>query len=226
MAIISPQYTVNLIGSKNNTGGTKIGRIRQETSCSIHIDYNDQPSSPHNKTPDLFMTVTVTPLNPPTAQQDLTTARFKLEQLFLDYVGSDDGCKGRLLYELASSCWGPHRPKDSTSGAVKQRDPFKTDDPNYMVYMSVVDLPSKASSRKGERRSFHGKFLLAPLTLYRISQENGCRIKLCGDEFRIPVEYCDPYVLVMGKFWQNVDRAVDIVKEEIQRHLRQCTCSL
>ena len=50
----------------------------------------------------------------------------------------------------------------------------------------------------------------------------GCDLILVADGFRIPTRLCDPYVLVYGKTFRDVDRAVDMVKHKIRQHQQVC----
>jgi len=49
-------------------------------------------------------------------------------------------------------------------------------------------------------------------------QRLGCSIKIYGDAFGVPLKYCDPYLLVAGGSWHNVDKAVEIVRNAISSH--------
>ena len=165
------------------------------------------------------MTITMTTNNGNTGHRDLKNARRKVEDLILDFI-QNDGSKGRLMYELAVSCWGAHRSKYSSSNAVKQRNPFNDYRENFM---SVVDLPSEVIKGK---RCFHGEFLLKAHVLGQIKKQSGCTIKICGDDFNIPVELCNPYVLVYGGSFKDVDRAVEIIKDYTSKHQQYCPCTL
>ena len=53
---------------------------------------------------------------------------------------------------------------------------------------------------------------------------HGCWVQLYGDDMGIsePVKSCLPYAVVTGPSWQAVDRSVDILKEAIDLHIRDC----
>ena len=115
---------------------------------------------------------------------------------YLDYVG-DPGAKGRMTYEVAASCPGPHRPTDSTSNAVGWNSP------NGYVFLSLIELPSGYNYGSEGLRT----------KLLSVASHLGCFVKIYGD-----VKHCDPYVLVNGKTWENVDEAVEIVRDSIESH--------
>mmetsp|Transcript_26006 Transcript_26006/g.47821 ORF Transcript_26006/g.47821 Transcript_26006/m.47821 type:complete len:463 (-) Transcript_26006:115-1503(-) len=192
-----------LIGSKreNRTGIQDIGR---KTNCRIVINFD--PDTRGTK-PTAPITISIDTLSRgSSALRDLHDAREKIQELllcFLDHI-DDHGAKGRLIYEVASSCWGAHRPKDSTSRAVVCANEV----------ISIVDLPFVVENGK---RKVHAAFLLTSGVLASVRRYD-CFIKVCGDGFRIEVKSCAPYVLVQGKSWQSVDRAVEIVRGKI-RHM-------
>ena len=141
----------------------------------------------------------------------LDEAREKLQELlmhYLDFIG-DSAAKGRLTYEVASSCTGPHRPKESTSNAVGWRGP------NGPGYLSLVELPFEFHNGI---RSFHAQMILQTQKNQHMKRL-GCLIKIYGDDFGAPLKYCDPYALVSGGSWQNVDIAVEIVRDALKTHM-------
>ena len=115
---------------------------------------------------------------------------------YLDYVG-DPVAKGRMTYEVAASCPGPHRPTDSTSNAVGWNSP------NGYVFLSLIELPLGYTYGSESLRT----------KLLSVASHLGCFVKIYGD-----VKHCDPYVLVHGKTWGNVDEAVKIVRGIIERN--------
>jgi len=136
-----------------------------------------------------------------------------------------DGSKGRLVYEMAVCCGGPHRPKASTSDAVQVKNPF---DHDKYVFVSVLNLPF---AHFNGRRDYHVSYLLNSHIQDRIRKETGCFLGLCGngDEYDFHTQHCNPYVFVVAGSshdWQGVDRAVSSVKDIIIRHMESCTCSL
>ena len=96
----------------------------------------------------------------------------------------------------------------------------------WMGWMNIVELPY--IREKGNRKHHHGSYLIAKGTgvLGRIKQETGCDIKICCNEFNVATNFCDPYVWVMGDKPGEVDRAVEILQESIQNHMRGCKCGL
>ena len=144
-------------------------------------------------------------------------AREKLQELVLDYMDfiGDPGAKGRLFYEVASSCTGPHCPEESTSHAVGWRGP------NGCGFLSLVELPFVLHDGI---RSFHAHMILQTQNNQRVKRL-GCSIKVYGDDFGVPLKYCDPYALVSGGSWRDVDEAVAIVREAINMHMSTCVCT-
>jgi hypothetical protein len=138
----------------------------------------------------------------------LTAAREKVQDLLLDYLDfiDDPGAKGRLSYETALSCTGCHCPVDSTSRAVEWKGP------NWSGFISLLELPSCNIGR-----FFNASKILDEQEGQNI-QRIGCSIKIYGDAFGVPLKYCDPYLLVSGGTWQNVDEAVEIVRNAISNH--------
>lgn len=139
----------------------------------------------------------------------------------LEYV-KRDGSVGRLFYDLAFLCKYFHARSDS---GVQQRNPFSNE--KEVGWMSVVNLPYQRDIHSG-RKHYHGKYIILRETgvLSEISRQTGCNIKLCGDDFNVPVKYCDPYVWVWGRQAVDVDRAVQIVKDAIGYHMRNCSCHI
>ena len=185
--------------------------INRKSQCTVHIDMKDDVFVP--------LKIYVEAINRSTAQQDLTRARHMIQDLFLDYVGND-GSRGRLIYELARSFCGPHRPKNSSSNAVKDANPLLG---NHSVdYMSIVELSYEHTREK----SFHAAHILHKPFLQEISGL-GCDLILVAKGFKIPTNLCDPYVFVYGRKFQDVDGAVQIVKKKIWQHQQVCgKCTL
>ena len=147
----------------------------------------------------------------------LDEAREKLQELLMHYLDfiDDSAAKGRLTYEVASSCTGPHRPKESTSNAVGWRGP------NGPGFLSLVELPFVFHDGI---RSFHAHRILQTQKTQHMKRL-GCLIKIYGDDFGAPLKYCDPYALLSGGSWQNVDEAVEIVRDALKRHMSTCSCT-
>eukprot|EP00573_Skeletonema_grethae_P012709 CAMPEP_0201710630 /NCGR_PEP_ID=MMETSP0578-20130828/58724_1 /ASSEMBLY_ACC=CAM_ASM_000663 /TAXON_ID=267565 /ORGANISM="Skeletonema grethea, Strain CCMP 1804" /LENGTH=466 /DNA_ID=CAMNT_0048199661 /DNA_START=1411 /DNA_END=2811 /DNA_ORIENTATION=- len=185
-----------------------IKRINRESHCRVHVDMKE----------DVFVPIKihVEPLNASTAQQDLRRARQMLQDLLLDYVGND-GCRGRLLCEIAQSCWGAHRPSHSTSNAVKDVNPLQ-DNP-MVTFMSIVEISYEENNMK--EKSFHAAHILHRPFLNDVS-DVGCDLILVEKGFRVFTNLCDPYVFVYGRRYQDVDKAVQLVKDKIRHHQRVC----
>jgi hypothetical protein len=190
-------------------GGQNINRINRESRCRVNIKMNNDTFEPlkiHLDTPQSNA-----------ALKDLKIARRMIQDLFLEYVGND-GARGRLIYEIASSCSGAHRPNSSTSNAVREVNPLVED--LVERYMSIVEVSYELTTPNGEK-SFHAAHILHKPFLAEIAGL-GCDLILVADGFRIPTRLCDPYVLVYGKTYQDVDRAVDMVKHKIRQHQQVC----
>jgi len=148
---------------------------------------------------------------------DIRTAASDLERALMGYVGND-GSIGRLFYDLARSCKFLHPTGSASSSSVMQRNPFS---PDYeMGWMNMVELPYRVEEH--QVKVYHGHYILAKGILGRIKHETRCYIKICGNQFNIPTKFCPPYVFVMGDQPGQVDKAVAIIQESIQQHLRSC----
>ena len=205
-----------------------VSNVEGETNTEISVNLDRAFNRGNN--PTAPMTITVNANSRLSALRDLNDAREKVQELLLSYTDVIDwGAKGRLIYEVASSCSGPHRPLDSRSRAVKVRDPFGA----YQDFMSLVELPF-FQARPGGKKSFHAAFLLRADLLSSL-RDLGCYIKVCLDgytirigstETPIQVRHCDAYMLVLANSWQAIDQAVEIVNERIKEHVRRCDCAL
>jgi len=118
----------HLIGSKHQhlRGKRNTSDIERETGCKIGIFYFDRStgkrlSSASKGCPMIIRIGSGKRSRNP--YLDLNVAREKIQDLLLDFVGRD-GCRGRLLYETASSVEGLHRPTESLSRAIRAKDPF------------------------------------------------------------------------------------------------------
>mmetsp|Transcript_3832 Transcript_3832/g.7182 ORF Transcript_3832/g.7182 Transcript_3832/m.7182 type:complete len:560 (+) Transcript_3832:185-1864(+) len=211
---------LHLIGSKHVDQGRKktVADIERESNCDIQVNL---PSSSlvHDKhTTTGSVTITVNAISKKgLALRDLTDARRKIQELLLDYVGND-GCKGLLVYELASSCWGAHRPKSSTCHAITASDPFDGD--NRLRSITALKLPFDVDSEG--RKSYHASYLLNTNFLGRLRHQTLSHIRVVGDEFRVPCKRCDPYVLVVANSFKGCDKAAGMVQEQIHKHQQSC----
>ena len=213
-------YTVHLIGRKHERARS-VSDIGRETNCRIRVNYKPPNSNHLYKDPVTdYITITVHANSHQFRYRDLGDARCKIQHLLLDYVGGD-GSRGRLVYECALSCWGSHRPKTSTSKAVKVSDPFNSGTGRFMT---VLPLPCQLHTG-GNKKVYHAANLLISEVQRRITYEANSYIKLVGDEFKVPCKLCEPYVLVMGSSSQGVDKGADIVKEVVKKHMDTCSCT-
>ena len=73
-----------------------------------------------------------------TKQRDLILARKLVEDILMKFrnVKSDGSCV-RLLYKIARSCAGPHRPNNSTSHTVHQKNSVQG---NKFCFLSLLEL--------------------------------------------------------------------------------------
>jgi len=163
-------------------------------------------------------------LNRRYAIDDIRRAASYLEDALLEYI-RNDGSQGRLFYDLALKCrllhplWegGEH------STVVQQRNPFNPK--REMGWADVVELPSIG---EGSRKQHHSHFIFGHRSklLKKIKRATGCMIKVCHNEAKLRTNLCSPYVFVFGSSPIEVDRAVEILKNEIQTHMKECGCSL
>ena len=206
--------TVHLIGSKREKR-RGLSDIGPETNSHVKV-VNFNPDSHIDQPP---MIVTVDAFSSIDAPRDHRMAREKITDLLLVYMDIHrDGSKGRLVYEIAAGCPGPHRPNNSSSRAVNVKNPF---DQGRSSFISIVELPFELYHG---RREFHASYLLDYRLREHIQKNTGCSIRVCGDDFDVPTRYCDPYVLVFGRSFKDVDQAVYIVKDDIRKHIRKCVC--
>lgn len=196
-------------------------RMRKEANCNMVVEKNKESGGP--------MVVEIEHMTNTPASKEFILARKFIEEILLQFqmpgmprVGQD-GSRGRLIYELNQSCSGGHRPRGSQSNAVmQQKDPFHKS--ARACCMSLVELPSEDTE---DGKKFHGQYLKKGYIYNNIRDKAKCNMHLCGDKLSIPTKYCDPYVLITGgvQDWRGVDRGVQMVKAEIQKHQRNCSCS-
>ena len=154
------------------------------------------------------------------ATDDIRNAANGVEKALLEYIRFD-GSRGRLFYDLARRCTFLHpRGGGAESTAVMQRNPFSQS--MEMGWINIVELPYELKG--GGKKNYHGHFLLGKKSgvLGKIKSEIGyCELKICGDAFRVPMKFCNPYIWIMGKQPGQVDRAVEVLQEEIQKYMRE-----
>ena len=123
--------------------------------------------------------------------------------------------------DLARSCSLLHPTGSENSSTVMQRNPFSLD--HEMGWMNILELPFTSS---GGRNNYHGHYIIAKNTgvLGRVRRETRCEVKMCGNEYKVPTQFCAPYVWVMGHTPGEVDKAVEILRSAIQNHMRHCKC--
>lgn len=194
----------HLLGrSSGSRLGCNMKRISDETQCKIAVCWDEKPIiikifAKNSKR------VPKTKLFPV-----LKRVRLIIQDLLLRFIGSD-GSQGRLVYEIAKSCPGPHRPNKSTSNAVRCINPFHTDYSSES-YMSIVDIPNDFV-REGKHHQLH-------MALVGNIRDVGCKMDIVADGFTHTSNLCDPYVLVYGarNRVNDVDRAVKMVEDKIRQ---------
>eukprot|EP00970_Alexandrium_tamarense_P020421 scaffold15216_cov241-Alexandrium_tamarense.AAC.2 len=153
----------------------------------------------------------------------IQAAKEQLEDLLLEYIDFD-GSMGRLFYDVAFLCKSMHS-HVTKEKSIQQRNPFNVT--RATEYINVVELPF-STEQSGEPKNYHGAYLTSSRfgTLSQMKRETGCTIKICGDDFRVPLRYCAPYVFIFGGHANAVDRAVEIIKVAIRNHMKDCKCTL
>jgi hypothetical protein len=145
--------------------------------------------------------------------RDVDYAHEKVTNHLLDYMYfiGDSGAKGRLIYEVSTSSTDRH----ATNCVVEWRGP------NGPGFLALVELPFVLHNG---RRSYHAHMMIK-------TQENSYRvkclgffIKVYGDDFGVPLKYCDPCALT-GDSSQDVDEAVEAVRRAINMHMSTCACT-
>ena len=190
--------------------------MREEINCNMYVYNHESSEEP--------MTIRISHLVRERHLKDFHLALKMIQEILLDFQLPNhpkirhDGSAGRLLYEIGNSCRGGHKPVHSTSNALTgQINPLSFK--GKTCCLSLVELPS-------DGKRVHGKFLEKDW-FYSSIRKGGCSMKLCGDEFGFPVRYGKPYVLIVGNSSgiKNVDRAVEMVKKQIEKHRANCTCT-
>ena len=124
---------------------------------------------------------------------------------------SDPGAKRQLEYEVASSCLGEHRMQGSRNNVVRLGPISQSN-----TFIALAELTFEFIG---------GSLAMAPASYKNIFGHTVAgRVQLYGDDMGIsePVKSCLPYAVVTGPSWQAVDRSVDILKEAIDLHIRDC----
>lgn len=183
--------------------------VEFETKCSIKINGFTRRSDTVGSN---CYPIGITIGSNESSQLDLDIACEKVMHHLLDYMDfiDDAGAKERVIYEVASSYTGPHCPRDSTSKAVGWKDSN-----GGQRFLSLIGLTAPFILRDG-CNAFHADIQ----TLEKSDQMNhlSCRIKLHGDVFGVTLKYCNPYVLVSGHSWTNVDKTVEMVRNVIKTY--------
>jgi hypothetical protein len=189
----------HLLGSNERRWrGYNMRKICKETQCRVSIDWDEEGDS--------LIPMIINIFDPKTAAEKrfncLQRARRMIQHLLLEFVGND-GSQGRLVYEIASSCSGSHRPTKSTSNAVREINPLSHD--VRSVFMSIIDLPYDYVEHHSLRQV----------------EAFGCQLNIVAAAHQFTdgfttTNLCDPYVLVsVKKNYENVDKAVKMLKTMI-----------
>ena len=180
--------------------------IGSVTNCKININGFKRRSD--TVVPPMIITIR----SNESSQSDHDIACEKVMHHLLDYMDfiDDAGAKERVIYEVASSYTGPHCPRDSTSKAVRWKDSN-----GDQRFLTLIKLSSPYILHDG-CNAFHADIQ----ELEKSEQMNhlSCQIKLYGDVFGFKLKYCNPYVLVSGHSWTNVDKAVEMVRNVVKKY--------
>ena len=203
-------FSAHLVDASNIMNLQKIGT---KTNCTLRLIDDVTKHNPH---------VTIQTKQGKYAIDDMRKAASDLEDALLEYI-RHDGSQGRLFYDLAWKCKLLHPRGGAGSFTVQQRNPFS---PNKLIgWVNIVKLPSIG---EGSRKQYHSMFVIAKRSgvLRKVSQETGCQFNICSNEAKVPTKLCAPYIWVVGSQPGRVDRAVEILQESIQQHMRECRCRL
>ena len=184
-------------------------QIGLKTNCSLRLINDVTKHNPH---------ALIQTKQGKYAIDDMRKAASDLEDALLEYI-RHDGSQGRLFYDLAWKCKLLHPRGGVHSTVVQQRNPFIQD--MEMGWVNIVQLPCIGH---GNHKQYHHAFMF-PL-LKQINLETSCMIKICSNGARLRTNLCAPYVFVVGKSPGQVDRALEILQESIQHHMRVCGCRL
>ena len=189
-------------------------QIGMKTNCTLRLIEGVTTGNPH-------VLIMSSLINRKYAIDDIRKAANDLESALLEYI-RHDGSQGRLFYDLAWKCKLLHPRGGAHSTVVQQRNPFIQ---NKMGWVNVVELPHVV---EGATTLYHHAFMFHNrcALLKKMNQETNCEIKVCHNEARLRTNLCAPYVFVFGSSPAKVDRAVEILQNEIQTHMRKCRCHL
>ena len=91
------------------------------------------------------------------------------------------------------------------------------------MYINVVELPY-SQDPVTKTKEFHGHFITNKQEgiLRAVNRKTGCTLKICGDNFNVPLKYCDPYIFLYGDNRIRVDEAylilTDAIKDRLNSH--------
>ena len=181
-------------------------------------EHNDKKGLPHRYP----MTILLKPIN---EKSDLKRASNMAQHILLSFLPSEsfynvrireDGSRFRLVYDISASYQGNHRPINSTSSAVRVCLDGK------ICFLTILELPRTINR---VNKIFHGHFLSEAQVVMKVKSLTECTIKVVGDDFGTKTIFCEPYCIVSGEQWKQVDQAAEILRIEIQRHQQSCACS-
>lgn len=184
-------FTVHLRGSYRRFGKRPtVETIGHSTHCDIRVNFDSRVTKPGND-PLPPMTISVNTKvgqHDPNRERDLRNARLQLQDLLLGFIGLD-GSRGRLVYDVAKSCWGAHKTNKSVSRAVYAPDPWQAGEHRWIT---VLELPGKDRNK--------GKFsrlgALTPDVQNSLRKNTSCLVTVVREDF--PTRFCDPYVFIAG----------------------------
>ena len=187
-----------MIGRKSDPSGFTDAIIRKKTGILFHVDPGKDFSEPleiefrsnkHESETEWY--------------NALTEARQMVEIILMNFClyGCTiryDGCKQRLLYEMAAAYDGQLRQDQSTSKAVKGSLY------NENKWISLVEISSKDDDFLQRQKDMLAKEM----------KKVQCEHQVSGVE---DTKFCDPYAIVRGSTWAEVDKGVAMLKKEIKR---------
>ena len=205
-------FSAHLVDTNNIMNLQKIG---MKTNCSLRLIDDVTKHNPH-------VLIMSSLINHKYAIDDTRKAASDLEDALLEYI-RHDGSQGRLFYDIAWKCKLLHPRGGAGSFTVQQRNPFGQN--KLMGWVNVVKLPSIG---EGNRKQHHSMFVIAKRSgvLRKVSEETGCQFTICSNEAKVQTKFCAPYIWVVGSQPRLVDRALEILQESIQQHMRECRCRL
>ena len=144
-----------------------------------------------------------------TTERNMKIARTLLQNSLLTFTGND-GCKGKLLFDLEVSKGIDVHPMSNGSSVARMST---RDGPK--VWASVIDLP--CTEEEGDQ-----EYLKKELTSRMFKKSTGCHVEMYGKPYSSgPLKLCDPYILLFSQSLEDVKLAYDILVKEITKSWRR-----